>query len=81
MIKAHEACEEREGWALWGTIHDELVFEIPEEFTREDIAVIERIMTQSYSWGNVANGTDIAIMLRWGKGVTPDEWFKNKEAA
>jgi DNA polymerase-1 len=81
MIKAHEACKEREGWALWGTIHDELVFEIPEDFTREDIAVIERIMTQSYSWGNVANGTDIAIMLRWGKGVTPDEWFKNKEAA
>nr|WP_256209626.1 DNA polymerase [Paenibacillus sp. PDC88] len=78
MIKAHEECRKREGWALWGTIHDELVFEIPENFTREDIAVIERIMTQSYSWGSVANGTDIAIMRRWGKGVTPEEWFANK---
>lgn len=78
MIKAHEECGKREGWALWGTIHDELVFEIPEDFTREDIAVIERIMTQSYSWGSVANGTDIAIMRRWGKGVTPKEWFANK---
>lgn len=28
MIKAHEECQKREGWALWGTIHDELVFEI-----------------------------------------------------
>ena len=81
MIKAHEECAKREGWALWGTIHDELVFEIPEDFTREDIAVIERIMTQSYTWGSVANGTDIAIMTRWGKGVTPDDWFKQKEEA
>lgn len=84
MIKAHEECKKREGWALWGTIHDELVFEIPEDFTREDIAVIERIMTQSYRWGDVvANGTDIAIMKRWGKGVTPDDWFaqKTKEVA
>lgn len=80
MIKAHEECKKRKGWALWGTIHDELVFEIPEDFTREDIATIERIMTQSYRWGNVANGTDIAIMKRWGKGMTPDEWFKQKEA-
>ncbi|MCY9760379.1 DNA polymerase [Paenibacillus alvei] len=80
MIKAHEECKRREGWALWGTIHDELVFEIPEDFTREDIATIERIMTQSYRWGTtVANGTDIAIMRRWGKGVTPDEWFANKQ--
>lgn len=79
MIKAHEECKKREGWALWGTIHDELVFEIPEDFTREDIAVIERIMTQSYRWGTVANGTDIAIMKRWGKGVTPGEWFSNKK--
>lgn len=81
MIAAHEECVKREGWALWGTIHDELVFEIPEDFTREDIAVIERIMTQSYRWGDVANGTDIAIMRRWGKGVTPDEWFRQKEGA
>jgi DNA polymerase I len=78
MIAAHEECAKREGWALWGTIHDELVFEIPENFTREDIAIIERIMTQSYRWGDVANGTDIAIMRRWGKGVTPEEWFANK---
>ncbi|MCM3205662.1 DNA polymerase [Paenibacillus illinoisensis] len=81
MIRAHEECKKREGWALWGTIHDELVFEIPEDFTREDIAVIERIMTQSYAWGSVANGTDIAIMKRWGKGMTPEDWFKQKEAA
>jgi DNA polymerase-1 len=81
MIRAHEECKKREGWALWGTIHDELVFEIPEDFTREDIAVIERIMTQSYAWGTVANGTDIAIMKRWGKGMTPEDWFKQKEAA
>lgn len=78
MILAADECKKREGWALWGSIHDELVFEIPEDFTQDDLAVIERIMTESYRFGDVANGTDLAIMRRWGNGVTPQEWFANK---
>lgn len=79
MILADAECKKREGWALWGSIHDELVFEIPEDFTKDDLDVIERIMTESYRFGDVANGTDLAIMKRWGSGVTPQEWFANKE--
>lgn len=79
MILADAECKKREGWALWGSIHDELVFEIPEDFTQDDLAVIERIMTESYRFGDVANGTDLAIMERWGAGVSPQEWFANKE--
>lgn len=78
MIEADRECKKREGWALWAPVHDEIVFEIPEDFTRDDLSVIERIMTQSYKFDGVANGTDLAIMRRWGKGVTPDEWFSNK---
>lgn len=78
MIEAHKECKQHEGWALWGSIHDELVFEIPEDFTREDLGVIERIMLESYEWDGIDNGTDLAIMTRWGKGVTPDDWFVNK---
>jgi DNA polymerase-1 len=77
MIKAAEMCKRKgNGWRLWGSVHDELLFEAPEEFTLEDIRDVERVMTESYVFGKVANGTDIEIMRRWGEGVTVKQWFK-----
>jgi len=78
MIKADAYCKTREGWNLWATAHDEILFEIPDNFTREDIGQIRRLMTESYLWGDVANGTDIEVSKRWGEGVSVDEWFANK---
>jgi DNA polymerase-1 len=78
MIKAHEMCKKKgNGWRLWGSVHDELLFEAPEDFTLEDIRDVERVMTESYVFGKVANGTDIEIMRRWGEGVTVKQWFNN----
>jgi DNA polymerase-1 len=80
MIEADEMCAEKgNGWCLWGSVHDELLFEAPEDFTREDIEDVRRVMTESYKFGNVSNGTDIEIMTRWGEGVTVDAWFENKK--
>lgn len=79
MIEADRMCHEKgNGWRVWGTCHDEQFFEAPEDFTREDIADIERVMTQSYTFGDVPNGTDIEIYRRWGDGVSVEEWFANK---
>lgn len=78
MIRAHEECKKREGWRLYNTIYDELQFEIPEDFTREDIEVIREIMLTSYRFGQVENGTDIEIHRRWGDGISVDAWFKTK---
>lgn len=80
MIEADKYCKTREDWRMWGSVHDELLFEIPEDFTRDDIEQIRRLMTESYGWGGVKNGTDIEVMRRWSEGVPADEWFKNKEA-
>lgn len=80
MLVADRECKKRDGWALWGTVHDELIFELPIDFTREDAAVIENIMLNGYTFDGVANGTDLEVMTVWGEGVTLDEWFKNKEA-
>lgn len=81
MIKAHEYCANKPGWALWSTVHDELIFEVPEDFTREEAQDIRDIMLNSYRWGDVVpNGTDIEVMRKWGEGVPVEEWFKNKEA-
>jgi len=79
MVKSHEYCKTREGWALWATVHDELIFEIPDDFTREDIEAIRKLMTDSYTFEGVENGTDIEVMTVWGEGMTPTEWFKSKE--
>ncbi|MEI2356095.1 DNA polymerase [Mesobacillus zeae] len=76
MIKAAEYCAKKPGWKLWGSVHDELLFEVPSDFTREEAEDIRRIMVDSYKWGEVSNGTDIEVMERWGEGVPVDEWFK-----
>ncbi|MDH5159862.1 DNA polymerase [Heyndrickxia oleronia] len=80
MIRAHEYCAKKPGWSLWSTVHDELIFEVPEDFTRAEAQDIRDLMLHSYAWGDVVpNGTDIEVMRRWGEGVPVDEWFKTKE--
>lgn len=82
MIKAHDECERRDGWALWAVVHDEIIFEIPEDFTREDAKVIEDVMINGYKWGDIVpNGTDLEVMHRWGDGVSLDAWFAAKESS
>jgi DNA polymerase-1 len=78
MIKAAEYCAKKPGWKLWGSVHDELLFEVPADFTREEAEDIRSIMVDSYKWGEVSNGTDIEVMERWGEGTPVDEWFKTK---
>ncbi|WFO97881.1 DNA polymerase [Bacillus subtilis] len=79
MIKAHEYCANKPGWALWSSVHDELIFEVPEDFTWEEAQEIRDIMLNSYCWGDVVpNGTDIEVMRKWGEGVPVEEWFKTK---
>ncbi|MEH6941641.1 DNA polymerase [Bacillus sp. JJ722] len=77
MIKAAEYCAKKEGWSLWGSVHDELLFEVPEDFTREEAKDIRDIMVNSYRWGVVVpNGTDIEVMRRWGDGMSVDEFIE-----
>jgi DNA polymerase I len=79
MLRAHEYCAEKPGWSLWSTVHDELIFEVPEDFTPAEAQDIRDIMLNSYRWGDVvSNGTDIEVSRRWGEGVSVDEWFKTR---
>lgn len=80
LIRLGQECAKREGWRLWATVHDEIIVELPEDFTREDAKVIEDCMLYSYPWGDtVANGTDLEVMRRWSDGMTVDDWFKRKQ--
>ncbi|MGM0836009.1 MAG: DNA polymerase [Bacillota bacterium] len=80
MIEAAKMCREKgPDWSLWGVVHDEVLFEAPNTLTQEDIRDVERVMTESYVFGNIPNKTDIEIMTIWGKGVPAEKWFANKE--
>ena len=78
IVALHAFCK-RKGWQLYSTIHDEALVLAPDDFTREDLAEFERVMLDSYVFGNVRNKTDIEIQRVWSVGMTPDEWFKSKE--
>lgn len=80
MIEAAKMCREKGAdWSLWGVVHDEVLFEAPNTLTLEDIRDVERVMTESYVFGNIPNKTDIEIMTIWGEGVPAEKWFANKE--
>jgi DNA polymerase I len=80
MLRAHEYCANKPGWSLWSSVHDELIFEVPEDFTQAEAQDIRDIMLNSYRWGDVVpNGTDIEVSRRWGEGVSVSDWFKQKE--
>jgi DNA polymerase-1 len=74
IVKLHELCK-RKGWRLWATVHDENLLLVPDTITREDVAEFERVMVESYRFGDVKNKTDIEIMTRWGEGKSIEEWF------
>jgi DNA polymerase I len=78
IVKLHELCK-RKGWQMFATIHDENLLLVPDTITREDVAEFENVMVNSYRFGNVKNKTDIELMVRWGSGVSVNEWFNKKE--
>ncbi|WP_262385375.1 DNA polymerase [Shouchella clausii] len=83
MIALDELCERKtaEGrgdWRIWCVVHDEALILVPETITREDVADFEKVMVDTYVFGNVPNKTDLEIQRRWGEGMTIDEYFKKE---
>ena len=77
LIRLHAVCK-RMGWKLWATVHDEILVLMPEDATMDDIREFERVMIESYAFGEVPNGTDIEMGTRWGELVPPSVWFKSE---
>lgn len=58
------------GGFIVAPIHDEILSEVNDDITREQIAEIKRVMTQSYTFEKIENGTDLEFYFeRWGDGV------------
>ena len=64
---------------MYFTIHDEVGLLVGDDLTEQDIADIDRVMTQTYLLDGVDNATDIEVQRRWGDSITAEEYLKGKE--
>ena len=78
MVALDEFLTKR-GWEWFAPIHDEIVLYATDDIDAEDIAEIDRIMTQTYLLNGVDNATDIEIQRRWSDSITAEEYLSGKE--
>jgi len=75
MLELNRLCK-RKGWSMYFTIHDEVGLLVGDDLTAEDIADIDRVMTQTYLLDGVDNATDVEVQRRWGNSITAEEYLK-----
>lgn len=75
MIAVYEWCKYKEGWRLLATIHDELLFEIPETATPEEINELQSIMINTTKLDDVPIKCDVEVMTVWGEGIPFQTWI------
>src|SRR5699024_8557092 len=74
MLELDKLCK-RKGWSMYFTIHDEVGLRVGDDLTEQDIADIDRVMTQTYLLDGVDNATDIEVQRRWGDSITAEEYL------
>lgn len=62
-------------WKMIATIHDEVLIEIPETATPEEIQEIATIQKQAVSL-SIPMKCDVEVSATWGKGVSFNEWLE-----
>ena len=66
-------------WKLLATIHDEILIEVPEDFTIDDIEELDRRMTVVDRF-NFPVKTDTVVFKRWGDNEIPvKEYLINRD--
>jgi DNA polymerase-1 len=73
MIETAKICRLK-GYKMLGTIHDEILFEVSAEITREEIEALEQAMLNVVKLKTPFK-VDTAFMNRWGKETGKEEWF------
>lgn len=64
-------------WRMLATIHDEILIEIPENATKEQILKISEIQRDAVRL-SIPFKCDIEISKRWGQGVPFKEWIEDR---
>lgn len=78
MIEGNKKCKElsteNRSFALLACVHDELLFRVPKDVTREEVAMFEKIMTDTVKLNNIPSATDGELGNVWGN-LTPVKRF------
>lgn len=78
MIEGSKLCKElstpERSFGLLACVHDELLFKVPKDVTREEVALFEAIMTETVQLNNIPSGTDGELGQVWGN-LTPVKFF------
>lgn len=78
MLNMAKLCERKGSeWRLLACVHDELLVEVPETITLEEVDEIQEAMTSAVKL-TVPLKTDAELMKRWGEGIGKGEYFKGK---
>lgn len=64
-------------YKMVGTIHDEILIEVPDTISKETIAELDRIMT-SIEWFKFPIKTDSVVMYAWGHEIPVADWLENR---
>ncbi|MDR7207621.1 DNA polymerase [Priestia megaterium] len=75
MIKLWRHCLKM-GYKMLATVHDEILIEVPENITLEEVNALEEIMCNAVSLDGVPIKVDTAMMKVWGEETGKNEWFK-----
>lgn len=64
-------------WRILGTVHDEVLLEIPETATKEEIDELNAIQRDAVKL-SIPFKCDVEISKRWGEGVPYAKWLEDR---
>ena len=64
-------------WRILGTVHDEVLLEIPENATKEEIDELNAIQRDAVKL-SIPFKCDVEISKRWGEGVPYAKWLEDR---
>lgn len=74
LIEVEKYCSKK-GWKVLATVHDEILFEIDENISLDEVNELERLMTSVVSL-SIPLKVDTAFMRRWGEETPKKTWFE-----
>lgn len=75
MVDIYRHIKDKEGWDIIGTIHDEVLLEIPATATKEEVQEIAEIQKRAVQL-SIPMKCDVEVSAVWGQGVSFDDWVK-----